>query len=62
MHEQGEYLKEIEYLKDAIKIAGKKPDTISIYEQIGTAYYLLDDKEQAKDNYFAALTHFQSRG
>jgi len=55
MHNQGEYYREIEYLKEAITISPQELDSVLIYEQIGTAYYLLDDKENAKTNYFAAL-------
>ena len=53
-YEREEYLKEIEFLEQALKLTTNKKDTASIYEKLGTSFYLLERTKEAKENYFLA--------
>jgi tetratricopeptide (TPR) repeat protein len=59
-HEERNFNKELEYLNDAINRTEKMADIVSIYEKLGTAHYLLGDREKATTNYLLALDGIHS--
>lgn len=59
-HEREDYVEEISFLKQALRLSANKKDTAAIYEMIGTSYYLMERREEAKQSYILALENLSS--